>query len=50
MIAYHVLNKKLPTKNKEITLFKACEKKRSNPSYLRTKNCLVEVDVPINKK
>jgi hypothetical protein len=45
----HVLNK-VPTKNKEITPFEECEKKKLNFSYLRTWGCLAKVNVPINKK
>ena len=40
----------MPTKNKEITPFEECEKKRLNLSYLRTWGCLAKVNVPINKK
>ena len=35
LTACHVLNR-VPTKNKEITPFEECEKKRLNLSYLRT--------------
>jgi hypothetical protein len=47
--ACHILNR-VPTKNKEITLFEEWEKKRLNLSYLRTWGCLAKVNVPINKK
>ena len=49
MTACHVLNR-VPTKNKEITLFEEWEKKRLNLSYVRTWGCLTKVNVPINKK
>ena len=53
LTACHVLNR-VPTKNKEITPFEECEKKRLNLSYhlsyLRTWGCLAKVHVPINKK
>ena len=49
MTACHILNR-VPTKNKEITLFEEWEKKRLNLSYLRTWGCLPNVNVPINKK
>jgi hypothetical protein len=45
----HVLNR-VPTKNKEITPFEECEKRRLNLSYLRTWGCLAKVNVLINKK
>jgi hypothetical protein len=49
LTACHVLNR-VPTKNKEITLFEEWEKKRLNLSYLRTWGYLAKVNVPINKK
>jgi hypothetical protein len=45
----HVLNKILP-KNKEITPFEECEKKKLNIFYLCTCGCLAKVNMPINKK
>jgi hypothetical protein len=48
LIACLVLNR-VPTKNKEITLFEEWEKKRLNLSYLRIWGCLARVNVPINK-
>ena len=49
LTACHVLNR-VATKNKEITPFEECEKKRINVSYLRTWGCLAKVNVPMNKK
>ena len=49
LTACHVLNR-VPIKNKEITPFEECEKKRLNLSYLRTWGCLAKVNVPIDKK
>jgi hypothetical protein len=45
----HILNR-APIKNKEITPFEKCEKKRVNLSYLCTWGCLAKVNVSINKK
>jgi hypothetical protein len=45
----HVLNKIL-AKNKEITPFEECKKKKLNIFYLRTCGCLAKVNVLINKK
>ena len=39
LIVYYVMNK-VPTKNKEITPFEECEKRKLNISYLRTWGCL----------
>jgi hypothetical protein len=49
LTASYVLNR-VPSKNKEITLFEEWEKKRLNLSYLRTWGCLKKVNMPINKK
>ena len=49
MTACHVLNR-VPTKNKEITPFEKCEKKRATLSYLRTWGRLAKMSVPITKK
>jgi hypothetical protein len=49
LTACHVLNR-VPTKNKEITLFEERFKKKVNLSYLCTWGCLAMVNVPINKK
>jgi hypothetical protein len=49
LMACHVLNK-VPIKNKEITPFEECEKRKLNISNLRTWGCLAKVNVPINKK
>jgi hypothetical protein len=49
LTACHILNR-APIKNKEITPFEKCEKKRVNLSYLCTWGCLAKVNVSINKK
>jgi hypothetical protein len=49
LTACHVLNK-FPAKNKEITPFEEWEKRKLIISNLRTRGCLANMNVPINKK
>jgi hypothetical protein len=45
----HVLNR-VPMKNKEKTPYRKWIGRKPSLSYLRTRGCLVKVNVPINKK
>ena len=49
MTACHVL-KRVTTKNKTITPFEECERKRLKLSHLRTRGCLAKVNIAIPKK